>query len=128
MLQDKRDYIKRLIKDLEKLMLRFQGLDWRLHRDEIESTIDKYITEIIKISPDDNAEEMILKVMDLSAKLDFIQLELLTDALASKGKVTGERKYLEAALRLYQKIEDVDVMTFSFVRHQKISELTTMLA
>ncbi|OHX66523.1 hypothetical protein [Flammeovirga pacifica] len=127
MLQDKKDYIKRLVKDLEKLMIRISGLDWIKYREELVTSVDKYLGEIVGIDPDDDADEMILKVFDLSSKLRYNEIELLADALTVKGKIESNHKFLVAALEVYKRIEQVDVMTFSMVRQQKIEELEIML-
>ncbi|WP_281616069.1 hypothetical protein [Flammeovirga sp. SubArs3] len=127
MLQDKRDYIKRLIKDLEKMILRFQGLDWVKYREEVATSVEKYLKEIVQIDPEDDAKEMALKVMDLSPKLRYNEIELLADALIIKGKIENDSKFLESALMILEKLEVVDVMTFSVARHQKIEELKTLL-
>ena len=128
MLQDKRDYIKRLIKDLEKMMLRFTGMDWVKYREDILESLEKYLTEIVKIDPEDDAKEIELKVLDLSPKLRYNEIELLADTLMMKGKIESDQKYLIASLEILKKLEQVDVMTFSMARQQKIEELEILLS
>ncbi|NME72050.1 hypothetical protein [Flammeovirga aprica] len=127
MLQDKRDYLKRMIRNLEKVMLRFTGLDRELHFEEMALTIDKYLKEVLLIEVSDSEEEITLKMMDLSSKTDFKELELLNDVLIYKGKLTQDNKYLKAAYRILSEIEKKDIMTFSFVRQQKLAELQQLL-
>ncbi|ANQ49765.1 hypothetical protein KMW28_04275 [Flammeovirga yaeyamensis] len=128
MLQDKRDYIKRLIKDLEKMMLRFTGMDWVKYREDILESLEKYLTEIVKIDPEDDAKEIELKVLDLSTKLRYNEIELLADTLMMKGKIESDQKFLIASLEILKKLEKVDIMTFSMARQQKIEELEILLS
>ncbi|WP_044201100.1 hypothetical protein [Flammeovirga sp. OC4] len=127
MLQDKRDFLQRMIRSLEKVMLRFTGIDLELHFEEMALTIDKYLVEVLKVNESDSEEEITLKMMDLSSKTDFKELELLNDVLIYKGKLTQDKKYFNAAYKILSEIEQKDLMTFSFVRQQKLAELETLL-
>ncbi|KXX71583.1 hypothetical protein [Flammeovirga sp. SJP92] len=127
MIQDKRDFLQRMIRNLEKVMLKFTGLDLELHFEEMALTIDKYLVEVLKVNESDSEEEITLKMMDLSSKTDFKELELLTDVLIYKGKFTQDKKYLSAAYKILSEIEQKDLMTFSFVRQQKLTELQSLI-
>lgn len=127
MLQDKRDFIIKMIRDLEKLVLRFNGIEDGLHFEELSKTIDKYLVEVIKVTPKDDENEIVLKMMDLSSKLNFQELELLNDVLIQKGKMTHDLKYLKSAYKILSEIEQKDIMTFSFIRQQKLQELELLI-
>ncbi|MBD0401908.1 hypothetical protein [Flammeovirga sp. EKP202] len=127
MLQDKRDFLQRMIRSLEKIMLRFTGIDLELHFEEMALTIDKYLVEVLKVNESDSEEEITLKMMDLSSKTDFKELELLNDVLIYKGKLTQDKKYFNAAYKILSEIEQKDLITFSFIRQQKLAELETLL-
>ena len=126
MLQDKRDFLQRMIRNLEKIMLRFNGLDRELHFEEMSLTIDKYLEEVLHINSTDSEEEMLSKMKTLSTKTDFKEMELLNDVLIHKGKLTQDKKYFIVAYSILEEIEQKDLSTFSFVRQQKLAELKAL--